>query len=694
MRVPLFGTPAAAGASSPASDADGATEDALSWLVMLAGGLVLLAGIWLLGSPIGDLLFRGQPLHPLPIYVPEVMPKPAQFGRFAVTVLAVFAVAVALLARPRRPDPPASAPLARVARAGLVIGQLAIVGVLVWAWRGQNIGINHLTPVQFHLGNLFVAALIAMTVMLAARRGWLRWIDPERLRRRGAIWTLLAFVVTALWLLPGLYRSGNLAHSLDAVWYPLQFTFDDFLSVLDGRTPLVNYDTQYASLMPFVTEPAFKLFGASVGTFTALMYALSLGAFMCVERSLAIVARNGRLALLLYIPVLAVSLFTLRHVGDERYFMANYYEVMPIRYFGPYVLLWVTVRELGGLRPRRAFWIFALAGLVAINNAEFGIPALGGSFLALASAQVVPRAGWPRRLRRLAGELLAGVVFATVAVIVFLLLRSGSLPQLSRLTRYEQIYAVTGFNLVSTPDAGLHVIIFMTFAATLMVAALRIRSMNPDRALTGALVFTGTFGLGAGAYYMGRSFPEVLASMFSVWGLASALLCLVALRALKDSRARIRPTQALPVIAALLLVGLMATTIGQFPTPWTQWRRLTRNSHTAPFYVGPAARFVRSVSRPGAHVALLASLGHLIGREAGVIDISPYSHPDGIVTYEQLDDVLASLRSDHGGTVFTGAVVPEVSQFLTSRGFRLVAHDPSSALSEWRSESGAGAHGS
>ena len=39
----------------------------------------------------------------------------------------------------------------------------------------------------------------------------------------------------------------NLDHSLAAVWYPLQFTYDEFMSVLNGRTPLVNFDTQYAT---------------------------------------------------------------------------------------------------------------------------------------------------------------------------------------------------------------------------------------------------------------------------------------------------------------------------------------------------------------------------------------------------------------------------------------------------------------
>jgi hypothetical protein len=135
---------------------------------------------------------------------------------------------------------------------------------------------------------------------------------------------------------------------------------------------------------------------------------------------------------------------------------------------------------------------------------------------------------------------------------------------------------------------------------------------------------------------------------------------------------------------ALVLFGLFATSIDQFPAPWTQWRRLTKNAHVLQFNTAPAVRFIRASSRPGEDIAVLAALGHLIALEAHVINVSPYSDPDGIVTYEQLDDVLAELRSAHGDTIFTGPIPPEVSNALMARGFRIVAQDAPSALSEWR----------
>jgi hypothetical protein len=281
--------------------------------------------------------------------------------------------------------------------------------------------------------------------------------------------------------------------------------------------------------------------------------------------------------------------------------------------------------------------------------------------------------------------LILGLAAAVVIVTVFTLLRSGSLPQPLLLTQYDQIYVISGFNLVPTPNGGLHIIIFMTFVAALVVAAMRVRSMHPDRVMTGALAFSGTFGIGAGAYYMGRSLPEVLVALFPAWGLATALLCLLALQALRTQAGRRRawPVQALPIAGILITLGLFVTAITQFPAPWIQWQRLTADSHTVLFNTGPATSFVRTTTRPGEDVALLTPLGHIVSKDASVVDVSPYSEQEGIVTYNQLDDVIDALRASHGDKIFSSGILPEISQTLIEHGFRIISHDAASGLSEW-----------
>ena len=179
------------------------TDDVLPWLVVLVGGVLLLAAIRLLGSPVGDLLFTGHRLNIFPAYAPQVMPKPAQFGRFVVAILVTFLGVGIIVVTPRISY---AGRFARQVTLVIVsVSQLGVLGIAVWAWRGQNEGINRLTPIQFSLDDLLAAVLIAAVLPFAAIRGWLTWTGPEPRRRRNAVWAVVALVITALWLAPARY---------------------------------------------------------------------------------------------------------------------------------------------------------------------------------------------------------------------------------------------------------------------------------------------------------------------------------------------------------------------------------------------------------------------------------------------------------------------------------------------------------
>jgi len=285
-----------------------------------------------------------------------------------------------------------------------------------------------------------------------------------------------------------------------------------------------------------------------------------------------------------------------------------------------------------------------------------------------------------------------GTLAALALVTVVLLLRTGELPELWRLTRYSYIYGEAGYSLLPTPTFGLHLILYASFLAALTVAALRRRAGEPDRATTGALAYAGVFGIGAGGYFMGRSNPVVLVAIFSAWGVCVALLALLAVRSLA-SRARqpgSRPASAFPIAVALCSLGLIATAIGQFPAPWTQVSRIAERAPRAIFDRSPASAFVKRTAVKGEAVVVLASLGHLIAHEAGVVNVSPYSHPSGVLSYNQLDEVTTALRDAHGTRFYLGAsspegmVWPEISEVLRTDGFRPIAYDPASQLTEWR----------
>jgi hypothetical protein len=287
---------------------------------------------------------------------------------------------------------------------------------------------------------------------------------------------------------------------------------------------------------------------------------------------------------------------------------------------------------------------------------------------------------------RLLGSVALGVAGALVLLSAFTLLRAGQLPDLSRLTLYARIFGSAGYSLLPTPLAGLQLIVYMTFAAALLVAGLRFRRGAVDRLLTGALAYSGVFGFGAGAYYMGRSHPQVLVAMFSAWGLSVVLLAVVALKGLASREGR-SATSPVLVFTAFLALGLAATSAGHFPNPLTQLRRIKASaSPPLPYNVSTAVNFIRVSTAPGERIVLLAPLGHLIARDAGVTNVSPYSSPSDILSYGQIQEELDALREHRGSRVFVGSaaasVAPEVPEILAADGFRS-SSDPASGLTEW-----------
>src|SRR6185312_1144841 len=198
---------------------------------------------------------------------------------------------------------------------------------------------------------------------------------------------------------------------------------------------------------------------------------------------------------------------------------------------------------LQGQRPRSAALLFAFAGLVVVNNPEFGVPAFAATVATL--ALTLPRLT-PRAMGRVAGEAVLGLAGALAAVSIFLLVAAGTLPM---------------------PGFGFHYAVYVTFAGALVLAAVRTLERRRDVLLTGLLWWIGLFGLGAGGYYAGRSHPDVLIDLFSPWAFALALLLVAAVQAIRARPSRLPTAAELAVLAGF---GLAVCSIAQTPTPWSQ----------------------------------------------------------------------------------------------------------------------------
>lgn len=654
------------------------------WIGSAMTAAIVLAAMLALGPSLGDLLAPDGDTRFWPGIAWMVAPEPTEHARYLIALLApvlLVALTVALVRRPLPLPPLASTRLV----AGLeALAVAALAACLVLQHRAIFVRPYGRTPhvVYFTVPTLVAAAALAFAVVAVCRRAGLvarlgTWTAESPARAAGA--AAVAVAAVAITVLPAIATEASILRTSDEYVYHVRFILDEAAAVLDGRSPLGDFAAQYGSLWAYVTAVPLALFGSSLGAFTVTMAMLTALALLALYALLRRVTRSSLLALALFLPLLATSAFRLHDADPERFSLINYFGTMPLRYAGPFLLVWLLARHIDGARPRRAAPLFAAAGLVAIDNTSFGVPALGATVVALLCVEPPTAA----RLRTLAREVALGLAIAIAAVVVLLLVRTGELPHPSLTLRYARLFAVDGFGMAPIhPQLGVSTIIFLTYVAAIGTAIVLALRRSGDALLVGLLMWSGVFGLGAGTYYVGRSIPEVLTNMFPAWALAVTLLAVAVVRALAAREGR-RP---LPIeLACLFAFGVLVCSIAQTPSPAAQVRRIAADG---PRYLqqDPTRAFVAANVRRGEPVAMLTELGHLIAYRLGIDDVTPYTGNESIQTEEQLDDALVALREAGGRSVFlsvTALTPAHMRAALEARGLQLAATAPDAPLELW-----------
>lgn len=246
------------------------------------------------------------------------------------------------------------------------------------------------------------------------------------------------------------------------------------------------------------------------------------------------------------------------------------------------------------------------------------------------------------------------------------------------------------------PILGLHVVIYLTFVVSLVagvVDVIRSEDFSPRaRILRGLLVYSGLFGLGAGAYWVGRSDPVALFGMFPTWGLSVAILCGAVLRV-----AATRPPMEPATLAPARVAGNRCPArlrahdhrcgSDSFPRlagATVHWRGSRHPPYAA------RVQFISDRTVREEPVAILAPVGHLLARDAGVLNVSPYAFEASIVFYEQMDLLLGIIRKSGATKVFVGPTWAETSAYLAEKGFVAIASDAASELTAWQQSPGPG----
>jgi hypothetical protein len=676
-------------ASGPAS------LEAFTWIVIGLVALLALVAMLLLAEPVGDLI-APAPLDFFddPLVNELVRPEHAELVRVAVAIVAALVVAAAVAYVPARMLP---SRLGGAAPALEAMGGAAAVFVVLVAWFSRSEpsaqGIDN--PDYFTaLAGIAALAFAALVVWLASSRRRLghAWETARGALARRPVAAAIAVVVTVCFLLPSVFTESSLGDALPFILFGhLPGIFGDFVAVANGRTPGVDFASQYAALLPYALWPLLSLLDYSPAAFTIIATCLSGLALLAVWRLLALAARDELGGLALYVPVVALSVVPLAVVGDERLTNASQYQLLPERYLLPMVTAWVLARHVRGLVPRGPGLPIALAAVAAANNPEFGLPCLVATLIALALERRGSATMWAE-VRPLLARAVVAVVAVAVLVCAIDLVRTGSLPSPATVLYYSRLFGSQGYGMIPMPVLGLHLAVFATFAGALIVAAVRARQ-NDDRPLTALLGFAGAFGLLAFVYYGGRSNGYSLIGLFPAWGLALALLTrlvVARLRGASDLLDGARRAGALGV-CALAGFGLAVTTVTQVAAPWDQVSRIADKSSGKPnpFDLGAVERFVRERSMPGEPIAVVGSNGFLIAREVGVEDTSPIEDPVHFVAGTQVQDVIDALDDEGGSSIFVRdrsfpPPLPSISAYLDSAGFRPVAHDGASGTTQWQ----------
>jgi hypothetical protein len=542
----------------------------------------------------------------------------------------------------------------------------------------------------------FPLAQVVLGLCVAACLGF-SWLRPSH--KKTLVWfvssarsTWLAWLLAAGWAIANLlccvFTDDNFFMASRVVGHT-SFQMGEFAAVINGLFPLVDFHPQYQNVLSYVLRPLFFFVRFNLTSFTLTMGALSLIGFLLVYRVLSRVTGSCWLGLALFIPWVAVSLANLEGPGLPPANSFNYYAVGPIRYFGLFLMAYLSMWYLSLPQSRRLITGSLVAGLVALNNLDFGFAAAVG-FLACVTMFPPPDDRVDRVMRTLratavsvgcAGTSILGYWFAVRIV-------SGRWPNPRWLTEYQLIFARMGFNLQKLPDSGLYWLLYFTFMVAFLYAIFSAfcegdRTVHlRHRLSTGMLAYGSIAGFGAFTYYIGRSHPSVIVNIYSAWAFVVALLTH---RILIDMReARLSTTAdggnsiwAIPTVAVLALCSALLPLSLEFPKVGDEMKRLSyRAGAHADQRPARLASLIRKYVRKSEPTVIIYPDAHWLAIRASVQNVFPYAHPLSLLVKAQLEPLFLSLERLRPGHEYVfGDLIPDITDRLRRLGFVFVEAD-------------------
>ena len=513
------------------------------------------------------------------------------------------------------------------------------------------------------------------------------------LGQRAWLWWGLATSWSVLWVLPNVFTEADRSAWLTQTAYHIPFTMGEFAAVLNGRTPMVDFYSQYQNVLPLLLSPLLRWTGLSLFSFTLTMALLSVTGLLLLFSVLTRVVRSSWLALVLFLPMVAFSFEPVEtNVGGYVHNMFTYYAMGPLRFLGVFVLARLSLWYLERPSYSRLAQSAAIAGIVALNNLDFGLPALA----AVLSCVVLfaPRFGRSTPAVRICMAVLTFLLTAGMAVVVYFVavrLRAGAWPMVANLVLYQKTFAASGFAMVEAPQAGFYQTIFLILLLPVLVALFEVfsgsflESGRRARIEYGTLIYAGIAGLGVFTYYAGRSDPGALPVAFCPAAYALVLLVYRFGAGVIPSRLSGGSTapglRIIPGVVVLTLFSLTFPGVFNAPHPGAQLARLRRGLAKLPDPHQNAVEVIRRYVPPGKQTVIIAPDAHWLAMKAGVINRYPFSHSGSLLIRDQLGPVMNAIAALPNKKVVFGEVQPELAQRLMAKGFTNI--EPNAALSVW-----------
>jgi hypothetical protein len=503
------------------------------------------------------------------------------------------AIVIAFLGLLRVTVPPPVARRGAALTAAAGVGALVVL-VLAIQRGGDPTGLwSGLPPVGWVLGLIGLGLVIA--IMCLPRRA------------AAGVSAVAAVGLVPLWAL-GLVQLPGAMHDP----FHFAFTSDEIAAAAVGHVPLGDYVPQYSVLLSYPVALVRLLWH---GTLTPVVLAYLL-ALEVVALALAVVVpvRLGGRRLL--VPSLAVVvppvLLSLRGTGMTA---SSYFAVLPMRVVLPaltLVVAWfVLTRRRSGAWPLRWGILGVLLGATALNNPDYGLPALG----AVAVTAVLAARGWRVAWRPLvlcaAGTLLVPLGYAAFAAL------AGSPVRVWSWLYFSAVFGSHGFNSLPATSGGLHVAVvaLFTVAAALGFVLVRVAPRGSWRSRQGvALCLVGGWALLTLPYYAGRSLPATVVGGYAyACGMVAACLLPLMRLQIRAVRARLgtpsdRPARAVPLalvgLAVVVLIGSSSLMVR--PGLLLTWLRGADRHQFTP--VAVQAEAVRSVAAAPGNEALAGAL--------------------------------------------------------------------------------------